>query len=139
MKSFVYHIQINVSAKKKSFDFYKDLLGVLGYKKIMEGDWGFGMGNGSTDIWIDNTQTKYKKNKFHRKNTGLNHIAFGVSSKKDVDKFMEKFLEPRDIKPLYDSPREYPEYTKDYYAVFFEDPDRIKIEVAYIPGFERKV
>lgn len=25
----------------------------------------------------------------------------------------------------------FPQYTPDYYAVFFEDPDRIKLEVAF--------
>ncbi len=138
MKSFVYHFQINVSKKGKSFKFYKDLLGYLGYEKIMEGDFDFGMTNGLTDFWIVKTQDKFKRNKFHRKNTGLNHISFGVSSKENVDKFVKEFLVPRKIKPLYDSPREYKEYTKGYYAVFFEDPDRIKLEITYIPGFEGK-
>lgn len=139
MKSFLYHIQINVSDKKKSFDFYTDLLGVLGYKKLMEEKFTLGLTNGLTDVWLVKTSDKYKKNKFHRKNTGLNHLAFGVSSKEDVDKLVKEFLEPRGIKPLYDSPREYPEYIKGYYAVFFEDPDRVKLEVTYIPGFEGKV
>jgi hypothetical protein len=34
---------------------------------------------------------------------------------------------------LYGGPREYPEYAAAYYAVFFEDPDRIKLEVAHVP------
>jgi hypothetical protein len=50
-----------------------------------------------------------------------------------VDVFVADFLRPRDIAPLYDSPREYPEYRPGYYAVFFEDPDRLKLEVAHVP------
>ena len=42
-------------------------------------------------------------------------------------------MRPRRIAPLYDSPREYPEYRPGYYAVFFEDPDRLKLEVTYVP------
>jgi hypothetical protein len=34
---------------------------------------------------------------------------------------------------LYEGPGEYPEYHRGYYAVYFEDPDRIKLEVAYVP------
>ncbi len=139
MRSFLYHIQINVSDKDKSFGFYKDFLKCLGYEFIYEGENDFGMTNGGTDFWIVETSKEHKKVGFHRKRTGINHISFGVASREEVDKFINKFLTPRGIKPLYDSPREYPEYTKGYYAVFFEDPDRIKIEVTYIPGFEEKV
>ena len=30
-------------------------------------------------------------------------------------------------------PRDFPEYSPGYYAVFFEDPDRLKLEVAHVP------
>jgi hypothetical protein len=32
---------------------------------------------------------------------------------------------------LYGGPKEYPEYRKGYYAVYFEDPDRIKLEFVH--------
>lgn len=28
---------------------------------------------------------------------------------------------------------DYPEYHRGYYAVYFEDPDRIKFEIAHVP------
>ncbi len=132
MKSSVYHLQFNVSEKKKSFPFYKDMLGYLGYKVNFEQGVVLKMSNNTCDIWLVQTPVKYKKNKFHRKNTGLNHIAFKVDSKVDVDKFTKEFLVPRKIKTLYSTPKSFPEYTKNYYAVFFEDPDRIKLEVVYL-------
>jgi hypothetical protein len=36
---------------------------------------------------------------------------------------------PNKIKVLYDGPKEYPDYSNGYYAVYFEDPDRIKLEL----------
>jgi len=51
-----------------------------------------------------------------------------------MDRFAVEFLRPRGIPALYDSPRDYPEYHAGYYAVFFEDPDRLKLEVAHVPG-----
>ena len=51
-----------------------------------------------------------------------------------MDRFVAEFMRPRGIAALYDSPREYPEYRPGYYAVFLEDPDRLKIEVAHVPG-----
>lgn len=48
-----------------------------------------------------------------------------------VDAFVNDFLTPRQIEPLYGGAKAYPEYTPGYYAVYFEDPDRIKVDVAY--------
>ena len=70
---------------------------------------------------------------FHRKRTGLNHLAFRVPHREDVDRFANDFLAPRGLAPLYETPREFPEYRPGYYAVFFEDPDRLKLEVVHIP------
>lgn len=131
MKASVYHIQINCSDIKVSAKFYKKLLGYLEYKIIHDGDSILGMTNGLTDFWLVETDKKYKENKFHRKNTGLNHVAFMVSSKDDVEKFTNEFLKPGKVSILYDTPKLFPEYTPDYYAVFFEDPDRIKLELCY--------
>ena len=47
--------------------------------------------------------------------------------------FDKKFLNKNNIPVLYKTPKLFPEYNKDYYAVYFEDPDRIKLEVAYYP------
>lgn len=132
MKSSVYHLQLNVSNSKKSLPFYKSFLGHLGYRIVDESSEHLGASNGTTDIWVIQTDEKYKKRGFHRKSAGLNHMAFRVDSKKAVDDLVRKFLKPKKIKPLYQSPCLFPEYHKDYYAVYFEDPDRIKLEVVYI-------
>lgn len=133
MDSYLHHIQINVSDSKKSFPFYKDLLGYFEYEIIMENKTTLGMESGATSIWLSQTEEKFKEDSYHRKNTGLNHIALSVAEKQDVDEFNKKFLKPKGIKPLYNSPKEFPEYTEGYYAVYFEDPDRVKIEVMYSP------
>ncbi len=130
MKPPISHVQINVS-DHKAMQFYKDLLVYLGYSAIDEWGTGFGMEKHGLSLWIFVADEKYQKSKFHRKNVGLNHIAFTAEKKADVDKFVEEFLKPRNIPTLYNSPKEFPEYTKDYYAVFFEDLDRIKLEVAF--------
>jgi catechol 2,3-dioxygenase-like lactoylglutathione lyase family enzyme len=133
MKSSVYHILFNVSNPQKSFPFYKSFLGCLGYKLVDESPEHIGASNGTTDIWVVQTEQKYRKRGYHRKSTGLNHIAFRVPSKKAVDSFARHFLKRKKLRSLYNSPRLFPEYSKNYYAVYFEDPDRIKLEVVYIP------
>ena len=131
MKSSLYHLQINVSDPKKSFPFYKDLFGYFEYMILNESEGHIGFSNGTTDFWFIATDKKFETLHFHRKATGLNHIAFTVASKENVDTFVTEFLKPRNISPLYNSPKAFPEYSPQYYAVFFEDPDRIKIEVVY--------
>lgn len=139
VKSFIYHIQINVSDTKKSFPFYTELLEHLDYEVTYDGKKVLGLSNGTTDVWLIQTTKPYLPIGFHRKNIGLNHVAFGVTSKEDVDKFAKDFLKTKKIKVLYDSPREFPEYEKDYYAVYFEDPDRVKLEVVYKPDLENRI
>ena len=129
MKTSLYHIQLNVSDANKSLPFYKELFEYLEYKIIDESPEHIGVSNGSTDFWIIETGSSYKQADFNRKNTGRNHLAFNVGSKENVDKFYEEFLKVRGTSILYDSPKIFHEYSPSYYAVFFEDPDRIKLEV----------
>ena len=103
----------------------------LEYKIIDESPKHIGVSNGTTDFWIIETEAQHKEVPFHRKNTGINHLAFNVGSKENVDKFYGEFLKKNAISALYESPKIFPEYGPNYYAVFFEDPDRIKLEVMY--------
>ncbi|OGC48171.1 hypothetical protein A3A69_01265 [candidate division WWE3 bacterium RIFCSPLOWO2_01_FULL_37_15] len=134
MKATLQHIQLNVSNKNISYPFYKEMLLLLGYKIYSVEDWGIGMRDPKTNlvIWVAETENKFRKNKFHRKATGINHLAFLVSSKKNVDDFYKNFIKKNNIKTLYQTPKAFPEYTPNYYAVFFEDPDRIKLEVVFM-------
>jgi len=132
MKSTINHIQINVSDKNISFPFYKELLSFLGFAIVHEDEQTLGMSNGSSDIWLGQTDDRFISTPFHRKHTGLNHIAFKVDSKEGIDLFSREFLQKKGIKTLYSSPKAFPEYTPDYYAVFFEDPDRVKLEVVFL-------
>jgi catechol 2,3-dioxygenase-like lactoylglutathione lyase family enzyme len=134
VKTFLYHVQINVGDAARSIPFYRALFAYLEYTTIMDTQDLLGVSNGTTDFWMIDTPSERRTAPFHRKNTGLNHVAFGVGHREDVDRFVEEFLKPRGIAALYDSPRDYPEYRAGYYGVFFEDPDRLKLEVVYVPG-----
>lgn len=92
-----------------------------------------GYSDGEISFWITRADPKLARRPFHRKAPGLNHLAFRARSKKQVMEFYKKFLIRYKVKVLYSGPKEYPEYGKGYYSVFFEDPDRLKIEYAYVP------
>jgi catechol 2,3-dioxygenase-like lactoylglutathione lyase family enzyme len=133
MKASVYHVQLNVTNATVSMPFYRALLGYFEYRVMVGAPDVLGMSNGTTDFWIVQAAADRVDAPFHRKHVGLNHVAFRVTSRADVGRFHDEFLAPRRIAPLYGGPRDYPEYRPGYHAVFFEDPDRLKLEVAHIP------
>ncbi len=120
----VQHVEINVSNLDRSEAFYQDFLAWLGYRRILDEKEVMGWGNGDVQIFLVSCREHFRESGFHRKRVGLNHIAFRAKSKADVDKLHDQFLVPRSTKVLYGGPKEYPEYGKGYYAVYFEDPDR---------------
>ena len=134
MKAEVYHLQINVRDAAVSLPFYRDLLGYLEYRTVYQSETVAGFSGRGADIWIIATHPAHAGQGFHRKRTGLNHVALRVERRDDVDRFRNEFLQPRKLGTLYETPREFPEYRPGYYAVFFEDPDRLKLEVVYIPS-----
>jgi catechol 2,3-dioxygenase-like lactoylglutathione lyase family enzyme len=133
MKASVYHVQLNVVSMASAAPFYRDLLGYFEYRVMVGERDRLGMSNGTTDVWIVQAAAERLGRRPHRKDPGLNHVAWRVDRRGDVDRFHDEFLKPRAIPALYGGPREYPEYRPGYYAVFFEDPDRLKLEVVHVP------
>ncbi|MBI2608382.1 MAG: VOC family protein [Deltaproteobacteria bacterium] len=122
----LHHIEIYVSNLEKSIKFWGWFLKKLNYKKFQKWDEGISWKKGETYLVFVQTKKKYLDISYHRCRVGLNHLAFHASSKRAVDE-MIKSLEKRNIKILY--PDKHPHAGgSQYYGVFFEDPDRIKVE-----------
>jgi len=62
---------------------------------------------------------------------GLHHLAWTAESRADVDALYQHLL-TIGAQVLY-APTEYPEYGPTYYAVFFSDPDGLKLEYVHKP------
>lgn len=124
----LHHVEIYVSDLARSVEFWKWLLTEKFSYKVFQ-QWGGGISFllGETYIVLVQTEGKYLGNHYNRRNTGLNHLAFHCSSRKFVDELTEE-LEARNIPVLYKDRHPFAG-GEDYYAVFFEDPDRIKVEV----------
>jgi len=133
MPAKLYHLQVNVGSAGVALPFYRDLFGYLEWRSIHDEGGVVAFSDGGVNIWIMATEAHFTGRGFHRKGIGLNHLAFFVDRREDVDMFRERFMAPRGITPLYGTPREFPDYVPGYYAVFFEDPDRIKLEVVHRP------
>lgn len=73
------------------------------------------------------TEEKYLDPAYHRRRVGLNHLAFHARSREQVDAITLRLRE-RGVTILYQD-RPAPTGNSTHHAVFFEDPDRIKVEV----------
>jgi catechol 2,3-dioxygenase-like lactoylglutathione lyase family enzyme len=117
------HISIRVSDYEKSKAFYGKLLTFLGFKVL--GDYGdqIGWTNGKTRYWIGRADSEAVERGYRIGDIGLHHYAFELRSRKDVDD-LQSFLKEEGV-TIVDPANE---YYDDYYAVFFLDPDGLKLE-----------
>ncbi|MBK0348410.1 VOC family protein [Aerococcaceae bacterium zg-ZJ1578] len=124
----MHHIELYVSNLNKTREFYSWLLIRLGFELFQDWEQGFSYKKGGFYIVFVQTKDKYITNGYNRCNIGLNHLAFSCPNKNKINEIREQLLQ-RGAILLYDD--KYP-YASGYehYAVYFEDPDRIKIEIA---------
>ena len=114
------HISIRVSDYKKSKAFYSKLFDFLGFEISDEYPQTIGWTNGKTRYWIAPAEGRQK---YKIGDVGLHHYAFELRNRRDVDA-LQAFLEKEKVRIV--DPAD--EYYEDYYAVFFLDPDGIKLE-----------
>lgn len=123
----LHHIEINVNNLDETRRFYDALLPAMGYNLYQQWDQGFSYKLDNYYIVFVQTEDSFIENTYHRKNTGLNHLAFRVGSKQEVDRLRCKLLS-NGTHEIYAN--DYPfAGGSNHYAFYFEDPDRIKIEI----------
>ena len=117
------HISVRVSDFARSKKFYAALFDFLGFKVLDEFEDAIGWTNGKTRYWIGAADTKGRKHKHRIGDVGLHHYAFELRNRKDVDALQDFLVElgAKIVDPAG-------EYYDDYYAVFFLDPDGMKLE-----------
>jgi catechol 2,3-dioxygenase-like lactoylglutathione lyase family enzyme len=128
----VHHVDLVVSSIQRSLPFYRELLGPLGYNRIgeVEGERGetiWYLGGTGCAVGLREAQTEGENDRYR---IGLHHLAFNAVSRDVVDERHEWLVATGAA--IESSPREYT-YIPGYYAVFFYDPDRIKLEILHVP------
>jgi catechol 2,3-dioxygenase-like lactoylglutathione lyase family enzyme len=117
------HIVIRVGDYERSKAFYGQLFAFLGFEVSEEYADAIGWTNGKTRFWIGPADAEGKKHPHRIGNIGFHHYAFQLRSRKDVDA-LQAFLQ--ELGATIVDPAA--EYYDDYYAVFFLDPDGLKLE-----------
>jgi glyoxylase I family protein len=131
----VHHVDLVVSSIERSLPFYRDLLAPLGWQRIgeVEGERGetiWYLNGPGTSVGLREAQTP---GEYDRYRVGLHHLALEAESRGVVDERAE-WLRTRGAE-IESGPEEY-DYMPGYYAVFFYDPDGLKLEIVHVPHSE---
>jgi catechol 2,3-dioxygenase-like lactoylglutathione lyase family enzyme len=129
------HLVLSVSDLARSKDFYDKVLGFLGFKLKHDSGGFAGWSNGKTLFWIAAADSQGKWRRYRKGDIGFHHYAFELANRKAVDE-LGAFLTENNMK-VADPPGSY-NGDDQYYAVFFHDPDGMRLE-AMVYGPVKKV
>ena len=126
----IHHIDITVAAPDRSLDFYDCVLPLMGFRRIDDVPEGPIWAGEQVEVGLQAARTdpSFTHDRFA---PGLHHLAFTAPTREAVDSFYLKLTEFGLV--VLDPPADYPEYAPGYYAVFFADPDGIKLEYVFTP------
>ena len=131
------HLDLVVTDFDRSLTFYSDLLRPLGYTRLSEivGERGervvyVGREGGLGSVSIRAAQSDAHAVPYDRYAVGIHHIAFSARDRAQVDE-RAAWLRAGGHS-IESGPEEYG-YMPGYYAVFFHDPDGIKLEIVHKP------
>ncbi len=132
-RGLLHHAEMYVRDLERTVAFWAPFLGSLGYTPYQEWDEGISWRLGPTYLVF--VQAPPGAAELDRRAVGLNHLAFHAGSREEVDELTAR-LRDRDVRILYED-RHPHAGGSDHYAVFFEDPDGLKVEVVAPAGLDR--
>jgi catechol 2,3-dioxygenase-like lactoylglutathione lyase family enzyme len=123
----LHHVEIYVDDLRGQEAFWGWFLGMLGYREYQRWEQGVSYRLGPTYLVFVQTEERFLESRYHRCRPGMNHLAFHAASAAVVDD-VRAALRERGVRMLYDD--RFPHAGgPDSYAVFFEDPMRMKVEL----------
>ncbi|MED3690969.1 VOC family protein [Peribacillus butanolivorans] len=126
-KGLIHHIELYVSDLKRTVDFWGWFLEELGYEPFQEWESGKSWSIGEMYIVFVQAEERFLDVPYHRGRVGLNHLVFHAISRNQVDDMTQK-LRDKGVSILYTDTHPFAG-GKEHYAVYFEDPDRMKFEL----------
>lgn len=141
------HVDMSIGDPDRSIPFYEAFFKALGYERLRvdhpeftgskprRAAWFVPCGDGTYfGIEVRPARAESRDKQHDRYAPGMHHMAFHAESSRAVDEIHEAMKAAGAV--VLDSPADYSGqqgYSDGYYAVFFADPDGIKLEVAYVP------
>ena len=133
MHGAVHHIDLTARDLARSAAFYEEVLAFLGYRRSRRDDTGVDWDLRDAGHLVCSIGLKpARSDRDHdRYSAGLHHLAWHAASRDDVDRLHALLV--RLGARILDAPAEYPAYGAGYYALFFADPDGLKLEFVHWP------
>lgn len=135
MRGGIHHIDLTVKDAHASRAFYESVLGFMGYRLADAHANGYDFDLRDSEafcsIGILSGRGENADRTHDRYSPGLHHIAWNAASREDVDAMYTHLLSIGAT--ILDPPAAYPRYGPTYYAVFFADPDGLKLEYVHKP------
>lgn len=141
------HIDLSVGRPERSIPFYAAFFEALGYRRWnvespewqganpTRATWSLRYAEGARfEVEVRPARPESRDRQYDRYEPGPHHLAFHAASREAVEQVHRAML---DIgAEVLDPPTDYggqAGYGEGYFAVFFADPDGLKLEVAHIP------
>jgi catechol 2,3-dioxygenase-like lactoylglutathione lyase family enzyme len=125
----IHHVDLTVSDLGRSTAFYDRVLPLLGFRRSSDVPEGPIWAGARVEIGLVAARRATPHDRYA---PGLHHLAFEAPSPAAVDE-AHRGLSALGV-TLLDAPAAYPQYGPGYYAVFFADPDGLKLEYVFTPA-----
>lgn len=119
------HMDVYVGDLARSVAFWGAFLELLGFDRAADRPTAKSWKGPGAEIFFVQTEPDFVSQGYHRKRIGLNHLAFAVRDRAELEAVLEH-VRTIGARLLYEGGIE---ETKTQHRLFFEDPDRIKVEV----------
>lgn len=133
MRGQMHHIDLTVSDLARSKPFYDLVLGFLGYRCLKSREEiavrSLPIPGGVSEFAIRRAEREREHDRYA---AGLHHFAWAAGSRADVGALHAE-LKAKGARIL-DAPADNPQYGTGYYAMFFADPDGLKLELCHYLG-----
>jgi len=130
------HLAIRVGDLPQSKLFYDRVLGFMGFEREWEFGEVVGWNNGETMFWITQADAAGRGRPHRTGDIGYHHYAFELGAREQVDALYQFLL--GEGAEIVDPPADYPDYGEGYYAVYFLDPDGLKLEAMHFVEKEKR-
>lgn len=130
LMGFIHHVMLCVKNVERSRAAYGWLMPRLGFGERQDYGESSGWSSAQARVWIRPEDPRYAGDRFSKDRVGLCELAFAAPSRAAVDE-LAAALSSHGF-AILDAPAEYP-YSPGYYAVYFSDPDGMKLEYAHVP------
>jgi catechol 2,3-dioxygenase-like lactoylglutathione lyase family enzyme len=126
----IHHVDLTVRDLARSTAFYDQVLPLMGFQRGLGAPEGPVWAGAHSEIGLQAARLTSPSG-HDRYAPGLHHLAFTAPTRAAVDALHDELV--RLGVRILDPPADYPQYALGYYAVFFADPDGVKLEYVFTP------